>query len=99
MRASGLGYLVADDRSFPEWVANGYPVGDSKDYLSNLMCGTEASTFHHVLVQFSGGLSSFTPLGLFGRVYRDNLSGSSSGTNAYVAEVKLLVDLSGVATV
>ena len=101
MRARGLEFLVADGRTFPEWGV------DWKPYLRDLMCGTDTTSFHHVLVHFVGGLASYEPLSLFGRAggeAEDDLyylisNSNSAGMNAYVAEVKLFVDLSGVATI
>jgi len=99
-------YVTADGMTFPDVSSGfsaGYPEGDDLAYLTNLMCGNETSTFHHVLVRFAEGLdnpSFFRPryLGLFGSVLSENRfnpSKASNGMNAFVAEVKLFSKLTG----
>jgi len=72
--------------------------GKSLDYLRNLMCGNDVSSFHHVLLTFPGGLNPDAfPFGLFGWVPDDpSETATRYGMNAYVAEVKLMTELTGV---
>jgi len=89
---------MADSRTNWEVGISGADRGKSLDYLRNVMCSNDVPSFHHVLVTFPGGVKTLfsRPLSLFGEASYASYISTINGMNAYVAEIKLMTELTGV---